>query len=555
MQKATLLFFCLLLFQCSGQSGPRASLDPTNFADGLVIHSGILKTNVDTSSAVSKIYVGFDGGPVSRALWIQNPLYIQLPIWKTGSSHTITFLGYSIQGELMMNQTVTVRRGLNTDYNGDGYSDLVVSASNSDIAGSNRGIVYYYQGSDTGIPTTPTGSISNPGSVDSALFGFSMAMAGDVNGDSLGDLIVGAWGDEKAYVFLGTPGGFTSTPVTTLTYPDVDASPLFGYSVSSAGDVNADGYDDVIVSASSSDFTCGDCGAAYIFLGSASGVSSTMHRRLHYPGSAGGNASFGNSVAGGGDVNGDGFSDVVVGAPMDDGGGASRGSAYVYYGSANGIADTVNRSLPHPSTDDNALFGWSVSVSGDYNNDGYAEVAVGAKSADVDLIAADDKGIAYVYSGSTTGTSSSVTTRIPYPNSDAAAFGSWIAHAGDINGDGYADLAIGADQASVGGIDSSGGTWVYYGSASGLPTTSNAALTYTGNDGGGMGARIGNIGDSNGDGYTDLAVGAGSSDITSHNTGYAYVFNGSSSGLSQTGRVDLSYPGADTGAVFGSAVH
>ena len=149
-----------------------------------------------------------------------------------------------------------------------------------------------------------------------------------------------------------------------------------GLSVAGAGDVNGDGYADVIVGAH---YDAGerDEGAAFVFLGSASGIAAgTRHRGC--PARVGPAARLGRSVAGAGDVNGDGYADVIVGA-LYDAGETNEGAAFVFHGSASGIADgdPVRRRRPArvgPGT----RLGASVAGAGDVNGDGYADVIVGA---------------------------------------------------------------------------------------------------------------------------------------------------------------------------------
>lgn len=318
--------------------------------------------------------------------------------------------------------------------------------------------------------------------------------------------------------------------------------------------MNADGYDDVLVSALQSDYVCADCGVAYVYLGTASGLSSSFHVRLTYPGSDGGLAVFGNSVSGGGDVNGDGFGDIVVGSPMDDGGGADRGTIYLYRGSTAGILNLASATLSYSQTDDVALFGWSVDITGDYNGDGFSDLVCGAKSADVDPMAADDRGLVYIYSGSATGTASTPSTTLASPRNEPADFGALVVNANDVNGDGIDDLALAASAADL-TSNASGAVFIYHGAKAGLPITPQVSLAYTASDTSShLGSGLSGLGDANGDGICDLAAGASGADISGTDRGYAYVFSGSSEGLLQNSRANLAYPGSDNSASFGACL-
>ncbi|MCX7691754.1 integrin alpha, partial [Thermoflexus sp.] len=172
-----------------------------------------------------------------------------------------------------------------------------------------------------------------------ARFGVSVASAGDVNGDGYSDVIIGAyWYDNgetdegAAFIYHGSASGIGASHARML--ESNQASAYFGYSVASAGDVNGDGYSDVIVGAIYYDNGQTDEGAAFIYHGSASGIGATANRMLE---SNQAGALFGNSVASAGDVNGDGYSDVIVGAYLYDNGETDEGAAFIYHGSAGGI--------------------------------------------------------------------------------------------------------------------------------------------------------------------------------------------------------------------------
>jgi hypothetical protein len=151
------------------------------------------------------------------------------------------------------------------------------------------------------------------------------------------------------------------------------AAALLGYSVGTAGDVNGDGYADAIVGAPDYDNGQTDEGRAYVFHGSASGLSLTASWTAE---SDQASASFGYSVGTAGDVNGDGYADAIVGASWADNGQANEGRAYVYHGSAVGLLAAPSWKAEGNQPD--ALFGTSVGTAGDVNGDGYADAIVGA---------------------------------------------------------------------------------------------------------------------------------------------------------------------------------
>ncbi len=201
-----------------------------------------------------------------------------------------------------------------------------------------------------------------------AQFGISVASAGDVNGDGFSDVIVGAntfdageLDEGRAFVYHGSAAGLSTTP--NWTAESNQANSAFGISVASAGDVNGDGFSDVIVGAWQFDNGETDEGRAYVYHGSAAGLSTTANWTAE---SNQAGAQFALSVASAGDVNGDGFSDVIVGAPLFDNAFINEGAAFVYHGSATGLSTTPN--WVRFSNQASAHFGWTaVASAGDVN--------------------------------------------------------------------------------------------------------------------------------------------------------------------------------------------
>ncbi len=218
----------------------------------------------------------------------------------------------------------------------------------------------------------------------SAYFGTSVSSAGDVNGDGYGDVVVGA-PNGKAYLYLGSASGLDATAAWTAESDQFAAFLQYGDFVSSAGDVNGDGYGDVVMGAY-------DEGRAYLCLGSASGLDATAAWTAE---SDQADAWFGKSVSTAGDVNDDGYGDVVVGAVNYDNGESAEGRAYLYLGSASGLGTSA--AWTAESDQDSAWFGYSVSSVGDVNSDGYGDVVVGAPYYDDEPCC--NGGRAYLYLG------------------------------------------------------------------------------------------------------------------------------------------------------------
>ncbi len=384
------------------------------------------------------------------------------------------------------------------------------------------------------------------GGQDWACFGESVATAGDVNGDGFSDVVVGApcydagqYDEGRAFVYYGTASGPSATASWTAE-SDQDGA-FFGYSVSTAGDVNADGFSDVLVGASLRDNGLYDRGRVYLFLGSAAGLNAAP--AWTQDGEEQG-AELGTSVAAAGDVNGGGFGDVIVGAPKVDGGGWDLGRAYLYLGSA--LGPDTNPAWIATGTTDLAFFGKSVATAGDVNGDGFADVIVGAPSEDTGMYG---PGSIFAYHGSASGLSP-VANWSQTDSQDAAQFGFSVGTAGDVNGDGYADVIVGAPQETTGGV-TGGSVYVYHGSASGLSSSGRWSRHFP-QQGAMAGVSVATAGDVNGDGYADIIFGAERYYNPEPNEGAAFVHLGSASGVNAN--VYWSTEGNGESALLGRSV-
>jgi hypothetical protein len=373
------------------------------------------------------------------------------------------------------------------DVNGDGYDDVIVGAPGYD----NEGRVFVFHGSPAGLSKSPDW-IAESGQAG-ADFGVRAGTAGDVNGDGYDDVIVGASlyehgqiNEGRVFVFHGSPAGLSARPDWSVESDQAVSD--FGNWVGTAGDVNGDGYDDVIVGAPG--YSNG--GRAYVYQGSPSGLSATADW-IAGPNQV--NAYFG-TVATAGDVNGDGFDDVVVGAQDYDSG---VGRAFAFHGSSSGLSTSPDWTA---SEEHSIWFGRSVGTAGDVNADGYDDVIVGAP---VYANGQTSEGAAFAYFGSPIGLSTSPDWTAE-SNQEDGQFGASVATAGDVNGDGYADVLVGADFYNH-PEDNEGSSFLFHGSAGGLSTRPDGmAESNEGNAQ--FGFSVATAGDVNGDGLADVIVGA-----------------------------------------------
>ena len=370
-------------------------------------------------------------------------LIVGAPHWDHGRGKVYVYLGgpkglsakaaWTASGE-KADDRFGDRVGQAGDVNGDGIGDIFI-ASPGWHGALGRCSVYY--GSKRGLGAKQDWSTSP--SVMSEDFGDCTHPTGDLDGDGIDDLAVGAFGHDhtrgRIWLFKGSKQGLGAKPIWEA--KGEAEGDWYGYGIGAAGDVNGDGVGDLLAGAKYNDQSAHDAGKAYLYLG-RKGAGLGQADWTYKGRRAEANASV--RVATAGDVNGDGFSDVLVTAPGVDG---KLGELYLFYGSAKGlhaqpdlVIEGAKRGLE--------FFGQGACPAGDVDGDGFDDIAVHGR---------DDKGRGQVlvYRGSAQGLEREPQWLIPGPGM-ADRFGWWIAPAGDLDGDGLADLAISAESQGNGAV-------------------------------------------------------------------------------------------------------
>ncbi|MFZ5477243.1 MAG: MopE-related protein [Myxococcota bacterium] len=410
------------------------------------------------------------------------------------------------------------------DLDGDGDDEVLVGAEDSDGAYTDGGAVYVVLAPVTGDLSLASADARWLGDSAGDEAGDALASAGDVDGDGLPDVLVGAPSDDD-----GAVGAGAAYLLTTMGSGDEDlagaaakltgaaSGDRFGSALDRAGDVDGDGGADLLVGAYAAEVGGLEVGAAYVFLGpvagtvSASAADARLYGEDRYD-SAGG------AVAGGEDVDGDGLADLAVGA-AGAGGASDYGRVYVVYGPVAGDVDLAGSDVVIEGRQLHDYFGGAVALAPDDDGDGYADLLVGATEN-------GREGAAYVFEGPLSATTTAWGARVFIDGTVGTntSFGSEVAPAGDLDADGADDLVV-SDPGADHGAWEQGAVYVFLGPAAGTYEATDADVILTGDgleDGAGVSVDAG--GDSDGDGVPDLLVGAAS--WSSSTAGSAYLVLG-----------------------------
>lgn len=381
------------------------------------------------------------------------------------------------------------------DVNGDGFADLAVGQPYAALSASEQyGRVFVHYGSASG-PSTEF-EWYYEGTIHFGNIGYALA-GGDVNGDGFSDLLVAGdldGADGLAYAFFGSATGLAPTPSWSVRPSEWSGS--YGDDIAAA-DVDDDGYDNVLFGAPHC--TRGEVreGCVYLYRGGPTGPATTP---AWIGESNQADSIYGRNVARAGDLNGDGYQDVAVGAPGYDGGQTNEGRVFVYHGSASGLPAAPSGILELDQAV--AYFGWSVASAGDANGDRFADLAVGARLYDGSV---QNEGAVFLFQGAATGIATSPSWQASSGQS-GSDFGNSVALVGNFDGDAWADLVVGAGEFEE-ALPYVGRAFLYKGNGSTFSNVADYLATGT-VENGGFAALVAGAGDTDADGFDELMVGA-----------------------------------------------
>jgi len=510
--------------------GSRADARSDVYSLGVVLFSLVTGTQPVVASSLSSLKAKHERGEAQRARDLRPDLAESFahvldralapdPKQRFATPGEVEHALLQALGTAVQSQANTARPARWRRMGAVGLAGLLVLAATLAVLGvQGRGARVSQAPEPAPLPELP--NLTLVGEHDGDMFGLAIAAVGDVDQDGFDDVLVGAPhcndGAEnggKIYWYRGTPAGLDANPAWTATGSHADA--VLGWSMASFTTLSFDGFDDLVVGMPGmSDADPPLYGSVRIYAGSASGPAREPVQELvaARPGTL-----FGCAVATG-DVNHDGFDDLLVGEPHYPDPSGPSGRAYLFLAQSGRYAETPACIL---SGRPGSGFGITVSL-GDVNHDGYWDAVVGASSASFGA-ELSECGAAYVYLGSATGLDS---IPVVLPGRQAGeGFGSGAFFGGDLDADGFTDLIVGAERGSR-GEDSEGIAEIYFGSREGI-SPHGPVLLESNMMGANFGGHGGGAGDLDGDGCDDLFLGAIRYQKNLPRAGAAFLFRGS----------------------------
>jgi hypothetical protein len=416
------------------------------------------------------------------------------------------------------------------DVSGDGQDDLIVGVPAANTDDSDAGVVFVLHGpltagSLSAAPATLTGNSRS----DAA--GTALASLGDVSGDGRDDLLISAPGDDEARIDAGSVYLVLGPVSGEAMLSDVADAVLYGQgtydrageALASPGDVTGDGATDLAIASTrygSGDYTYQ--GAVYV-VGADDALAAGQTDLSKAAARILGVSRYDRigSALSGGDVDGDGTADLLIGAysaPQNDG----IGQVSVFLGPVAGELSAADADATLAGVDDDDNAGFSLSA-GDIDGDGYVDLCIGAPLADGDE---EESGVVYVVLGAPGSADLSAADAILTGVGDGDEAGAAVACDGDLNGDGTPDILVGAPGESTAGADS-GASYLLYGPVSGTASLSSADLVIIGSESRqGSGSALTLALDADGDSFDDALIGAPEDNGGGADAGAVYIVFG-----------------------------
>jgi hypothetical protein len=400
---------------------------------------------------------------------------------------------------------------------------------------SRVGRVNIHHGSAAGVSAAASATIASTRIATFLVPTRVVSSAGDIDGDGYADVVVG-YPTEVVSGMVGAGcvrwfrGGALGLATTaSATFCASEASASIGIAVAGVGDLNGDGYADVAVGASgSTSMAVRTAGSVLVFLGSATGWSASPSRTLS--GTLAGE-NMGSAVSAAVDVNGDQFSDLIVG--HGGGGPIGAGIATLWRGSATGIERSASLTAEGVANGD--YFG-SALAGGDFNGDGFGDVVIGAQAGPTTSVGGNAGSVTVLF-GSMSGLQPASPTTLR-ATQDTSNFGHTIVNAGDTNRDGFDDVLIGAPTARPGGLTNAGSALLFRGASAAMSTSATQTIAGS-NMQDNFGIAVGGGGDFNRDGFADVIIGSSNASPTSRpQAGTATIFTGGAAALTPSATLE-----------------
>jgi hypothetical protein len=413
------------------------------------------------------------------------------------------------------------------DVNGDDHDDVLVGALLNDEGGEDAGAAYLIYGPVTKDRYLSVADAKFVGEDAGDRAGYSIDGAGDVDGDGYDDLIIGAPSHSAravasgaAYLIFGPIVGRLDLSGADLTFSGKEMNDSAGSSVSLAGDVNGDGYSDVLVAAAQESSVHTWGGVTYLMYGPAPTNWDLSASDAQLVGEENLDLS-GVALSAAGDGNADGYDDVLVGAPNDSYHPSGPGAVYLVRGPAKGVLDLSDADAKFTGEEVGDHAGFAVAWAGDVDADGYDDVLLGAHGYDED---GANMGAAYLIRGPVDADVALDEADAKYIGEKANDFAGFsVAGAGDVDGDGFADLLVGGQEDDMGGHNA-GAIYLLYGPALTHLVLSFSDVVFTGDSAEDLaGTAVSTAGDVDADGHADLLLGATQNDGGGEDAGAAYL--------------------------------